>query len=178
MIVTREAGREPHRPAHGLQNLLHTCHKRKLRRPTGQSITCVYKLKPREARQRICWPGHDCVPYMATWGYAAPSVGVLAPPFPTQGSTHTLTGHDFGVGYPAVVWLLVDRVPSAPLTLAPAGTIDIVSFAVPRGTGGGHAVVLSVGGQVSAPLRFDYDAPVVTSAGLMALAAGRCVGLD
>jgi hypothetical protein len=118
-------------------------------------------------------------PFKSVVAYAAPSVLALDGPLRTQGSVHTLRGKNFGTSYAAVVWLILDGGQLlTPLSVSEGGgaeSDDVITFLLPRGVGAAHTLAVVVGGQVSAPVVFAYDAPVVTAVGLLSISAARCV---
>ena len=126
---------------------------------------------------RLAWTvrvlGVASEPFVSPLGYAPPSIAGLSGPAPAVGSRRALAGRNFATAYAPVVTVSLDGgPPAAPLAVGVNGSLDTLAFAMPPGVGRGHTLVVSVGGQASAPLSLAYDPPVLVSAGLFALARG------
>lgn len=109
--------------------------------------------------------------------YAAPVLFRITGPAPAVGSVRQLEGTDLGVvlGAAAVTRVLLDggALSLAPIAAGVNGSLDVITVAVPPGTGLGHSLSVVVGGLTSLPVAFGYAAPVVTAAGLLALDPAR-----
>lgn len=111
--------------------------------------------------------------------YAAPAISDMTPvTADTQGGTRvTLTGTDFGYGTTLGTINFGDCIPVAPggtasgsgfgcpaaTSSSVSGAVDTIVFEVPEGNGTDIDVAVTLAGQRSVALRFDYNPPVIQS---------------